>query len=92
MTFAINSQVVLSQPPEGPFAGCIGSFADSLSAMGYAADSIHRQVRIGACFSRWLGQGAVTPERITSGHATRYLQYRLEVGGLVAGTVQRSRT
>mgnify|MGYP001014331317 FL=1 len=76
MTFAISSQVVLSQAPEGPLAGYIGSFADSLSAMGYAADSIHRQVRIGACFSRWLGQGAVTPERITSGHETRYLRYR----------------
>lgn len=76
MTFVISSQVVLSQAPEGPLAGYIGSFADSLSAIGYAADSIHRQVRIGACFSRWLGQGAVTPERITSGHATRYLRYR----------------
>ena len=76
MTFAISSQVVLSQAPEGPLAGYIGSFADSLGAIGYAADSIHRQVRIGACFSRWLGQGAVTPDGITSGHATRYLRYR----------------
>jgi integrase/recombinase XerD len=76
MTFVISSQVVLSQAPEGPLAAHIGSFADSLSAMGYAASSIHLQVRIGACFSRWLGQGAVTPEGITSGHATRYLRYR----------------
>ena len=76
MTFVISSQVVLSQAPEGPLAGYIGSFANSLSAMGYASDSIRRQVRIGACLSRWLGQGAVTPEGITSGHATRYLRYR----------------
>lgn len=76
MTFAISSQVVLSQAPEGPLAGNIGSFADSLGAMGYAADSIHRQVRIGACFSQWLGQGAVTPQGITPGHLTRYLRYR----------------
>ena len=76
MTFVISSQVVLSQAPEGPLAGYIGSFADSLSAMGYASDSIRRQVRIGACLSRWLGQGEVTPEGITSGHATRYLRYR----------------
>ena len=76
MTFVISSQVVLSQAPEGPLAGYIGSFADSLGAMGYAAGSIHRQVQIGACLSRWLGQGAVTPEGITSGHATRYLRYR----------------
>ena len=76
MSFAVNSQVVLSQEPQGPLAGCFGSFASSLGVMGYAAGSIHRQVQIGACFSRWLGQGAVTPEGITSGHATRYLRYR----------------
>jgi integrase/recombinase XerD len=76
MTFAISSQVVLSRAPEGPLAGYIASFADSLSAMGYATDSIHRQVQIGACFSQWLGQRAVTPQGITSGHLTRYLRYR----------------
>ncbi len=76
MTFAINSRVALSQAPEGPLAGHIGSFADSLGAIGYATDSIHRQVRIGACFSHWLGRRAVTPDGITSGHATRYLRYR----------------
>jgi len=77
MTFAISSQVVLSQAPEGPLAGYIASFADSLGSIGYAACSIQRQVRIGACFSRWLGQGAVTPEGITSGHVTRYLRHRV---------------
>jgi integrase/recombinase XerD len=76
MTFAISSEVVLSQAPEGPLAGYIGSFADALGAVGYAAGSIRLQVRIGACFSRWLGQAAVTPEGITPGHATRYLRYR----------------
>jgi integrase/recombinase XerD len=76
MTFTISSQVVLSQAPEGPLAGYIGSFADSLGAMGYASGSICCQVRIGACFSRWLGQGAVPPEGITPSHATRYLRYR----------------
>src|ERR1700752_5228790 len=76
MTFTISSRVVLSQAPEGPLAAHIGSFADSLNALGYAAGSMHRQARIAACFSRWLGQEAVTPEGITSGHATRYLRYR----------------
>ena len=76
MAFFISSQVVLSQAPEGPLAGYFGSFADSLGAMGYTAGSIHRQVRIGACFSQWLGQGAVTPQGITPGHLTRYLRYR----------------
>lgn len=76
MTFAISSQLVLSQAPEGPLAGYIGSFAESLCAMGYTAGSIHRQARIGACFSQWLGQGAVSPQGITPGHLRRYLRYR----------------
>jgi site-specific recombinase XerD len=76
MTFAISSQVVLSQAPEGPLAAHIGSFADSLNALGYTAGSIHRQALIAACFSRWLGQEAVTLEGITSERATRYLRYR----------------
>jgi integrase/recombinase XerD len=76
MTFVISRQVVLSQAPEGPLGGYIGSFADSLAAEGYAAGSIHRQVRIGACFSQWLGQEAVTPQGITPDHLTRYLRYR----------------
>ncbi len=57
MSFVINSQVVLSHSPEGPLAMYIGSFADSLGAIGYAAPSIRHQVRIAACFSQWLGQG-----------------------------------
>lgn len=76
MTFAVNSQVVLSQAPEGPLAEYIGSFADSLIALGYVADSVHRQVLIGVCFSRWLGQRAVTPDGIDSVHAKQYLRYR----------------
>ena len=76
MTFVINSQVVLSHAPEGPLARFVGSFADSLSAMGYAADSIHRQVRIGACFSQWLEQQGVRVQGITSCHLTLYLRYR----------------
>jgi len=76
MAFTINSRLVLSEAPEGPLAGYVASFADSLGALGYAAGSIHRQVRIGAGFSQWLGQGAVTPGGITSGHTTRYLRYR----------------
>src|SRR6516225_7003253 len=35
MTFAVSSQLVLSQAPEGPLAGYFASFANSLSALGY---------------------------------------------------------
>lgn len=76
MSFVINSHLVLSQPPQGPLAGYLGSFADSLDEMGYAAGSTHRQVRIAACFSQWLGQEAVRPQGITLVHLKRYLRDR----------------
>jgi integrase/recombinase XerD len=72
----INSQVVLSLPPEGPLAGYIGSFAESLSEQGYALTSIHRQVWLAACFSRWLKQKAVGARGICSDHPVLYLRYR----------------
>ena len=76
MNCIINSQVVLSRAPEGPLAAYIGSFANSLSEQGYALQSIHRQVLIAACFSRWLRQRGVELGSITSDHPARYLKYR----------------
>src|ERR1039457_2721437 len=76
MKVVINSEVVLSRVPEGPIALYLGRFADSLDATGYTVKWIHRQVLLGAYFSRWLGQKAVALQDITSDHLTRYLQYR----------------
>lgn len=76
MKCAINSQVVLSRPPEGPLADYIGSFAESLSEQGYAQYSIHRQVFLAACFSRWLKRKAVGARSICSDHPALYLRYR----------------
>lgn len=59
MKFVINRQIVLSRAPEGPLAGRISSFAEWLSGQGYALHSIHRQVLLAACFSRWLKQKGV---------------------------------
>jgi integrase/recombinase XerD len=72
----INSQVVLSRPPEGPVAGCIGAFAESLSEQGYSLESIHRQVFLASCFSLWLKQKAVRARGICPDHTVRYLRYR----------------
>jgi site-specific recombinase XerD len=72
----INNQIVLSQAPEGPIAGYIGSFAKSLSEQGYTRRSIYRQVLLAACFSRWLKQKGVPLRRITPDHPLRYLRYR----------------
>jgi integrase/recombinase XerD len=72
----INNQVVLSRAPEGPLASHIGPFARSLSEQGYALNSIHQQVLLAACFSRWLKQLGVALRSITSDHPPRYLRYR----------------
>lgn len=76
MNCVINCQVVLSRPPEGPLAGYIGSFAESLDVQGYTQDSIHRQVLLAACFSRWLKQKGVGVRSVRSNHPVLYLRYR----------------
>lgn len=76
MKFVINDRVVLSRPPEGPLASHIVSFAESVSEQGYAVDSVHRQVLLAACFSRWLKQTGVDVCSIGSGHPVRYLRCR----------------
>ena len=76
MNFVVNNQVVLSRVPEGPIAAYIGSFLDSLNAMGYTAYSVHRFVLLAVCFSKWLKQRRVRLRSITSEHAEQYLQCR----------------
>jgi integrase/recombinase XerD len=76
MKYIINTQVVLSRVPEGPLADHLVSFAKSISDQGYCLYSLKRQVRIAACFSRWLKQQGVAVRNICSDHAARYLRYR----------------
>ena len=76
MNCIIDCQVVLSRAPEGPLASYIGPFARSLSKQGYSLFSIHQQVRLAACFSRWLKQQGVGLRSINSDHPPRYLRYR----------------
>jgi site-specific recombinase XerD len=60
----------------GPLEAHISAFAEFISAQGYALGSIHRQVLLVACFSRWLKQNRVELHHITSDHPNRYLRYR----------------
>ena len=76
MKYLINNQVVLSQIPLGPLAAYIGSFADFISAQGYAPYSIRRQVRLAANFSQWLNLKGIELHRISSDHPKRYLRDR----------------
>jgi site-specific recombinase XerD len=72
----IDGQVVLLRAPEGPLAAYIKAFAGSLRKQGYALDTIHRQVLLTACFSRWLKQQGVALRSIVAEHLPRYLRYR----------------
>jgi integrase/recombinase XerD len=74
--YVVNDQVVLSQVPEGPFAGYLGPFAESLRRQGYARATICRQVMLAACFSQWLERRGVQPRRIVSDHLERYWRSR----------------
>ncbi|MBP0596255.1 site-specific integrase [Paraburkholderia sp. LEh10] len=76
MKYAIHDQVTLSRAPEGPLADHLISFANAISAQGYSAKSMKQQVRIAACFSRWLKQTGVSVQDICFDHARRYLRYR----------------
>ena len=76
MNYVVNNHLVLSRAPEGPVAAYLGPFSESLSQQGYSQRYIHRQVMLAACFSRWLKQTEVVPDRITSAHSVRYLKSR----------------
>jgi site-specific recombinase XerD len=72
----ITDQLVLSRTPEGPLSAYIKPFADWLSAQGYALQSIHRQVHLAACFSRWLQRQGVALPHLIADHAAQYLRDR----------------
>lgn len=77
MQYVVNDQVVLSRAPEGPLAAHISAFATFISAQGYARYSVHRQVYLAACFSRWLKQNRIERRCITADHPRQYLGYRI---------------
>lgn len=76
MKCVVAHQLVLSRTPEGPIAPYLGAFGEFLSGQGYALTSIHRQVFLAACFSRWLKRQGVEAQRISCDHPKRYLRHR----------------
>ena len=65
MRHVVNSQVVLSRPPEGPLAGHIAAFAESVIDQGYSLYTVRRHVMLAACFSRWLKRKGIAASGIT---------------------------
>ena len=76
MKCTFNNDVVLSRPFEGPLAEHIAGFAEWAREQGYARYSRYRQVLLAGCFSRWIGQQAVSVRLVSSEHAARYLRFR----------------
>jgi integrase/recombinase XerD len=76
MRFLIDKQIVLSKTLEGPLGPHVEPFAETLREQGYTRSSIHRQVLLAACFSRWLKQRRVSLRSTTSAHPPQYLRYR----------------
>src|SRR5262249_34172118 len=85
MKCIVDKQIVLSRAREGPLATYIGPFARSLREQGYARYSIHRQVRLAACFSEWVRQQEVAVRAIKPDHPQQYLRYRARQGRLHPG-------
>ena len=77
MKCIVYGDVVLSRPLDGPLSAHIAGFANWAHEQGYARYSRYRQVLLAACFSRWLGQQAVSMRQVSSGHAARYLRCRV---------------
>jgi len=73
MKFVINNQVVLSQAPDGQLADYLSVLATFLSDQGYAPYTVHRQVYLVACFSRWLKQQGIASQDVACEHTKQYL-------------------
>lgn len=76
MTYIVDNDVVLAQTLEGPLSAQIERFARWAREEGYAFPTRRRKVMLAACFSRWLGQQAVSIRRVSSAHAARFLRSR----------------
>ena len=90
MKCRIDDNIFLSRAPEGPLAAHIEPFARSLSEQGYTLDSIHRQVLLAACFSRWLKQQRVALRSVTSDHPPGYLDTALDRSGRAGAMLPHS--
>jgi len=76
MRCIIDDELTLSRPLEGPLAAQVPAFAKWAREQGYARRSRYRQVRLAACFSRWVGEQAVSSRCLTAEHLARYLRSR----------------
>lgn len=75
MKCIINANGVVSDSLEGPLAAYISPFSKWMSSQGYSFKSVGYQTRIGASFSRWLGQHDVRLRDVSIEHAKPFLRH-----------------
>jgi site-specific recombinase XerD len=68
--------VVLARPLEDSLAAQVSGFGKWAREEGYAFSSQRQKVLLAACFSRWLGQQAISVSHVSSEHPTLYLRAR----------------
>lgn len=74
MKCIVSEDVVLSRPLEGPLSAYISGYAKWVRDEGYSLYSRHRQVRLAAWFSRWLGDEGVDLSNVGSRDVSRYVR------------------
>lgn len=74
MKCIVGEDIVLSRPLDGPLSPHISGFAKWVRDQGYSLYSQHRQVRLAANFSHWLGLSAINVSHVGSRPLNRYLR------------------
>lgn len=74
MKYIVCEDVVLSRPLEGPLSAHVSWYANWVRDEGYSLYSRHRQVRLAARFSRWLGDEGIEVSNVGSRHVNRYIR------------------
>jgi integrase/recombinase XerD len=75
MKCIINARGVVSDSLEGPLAAHISPFSKWVRSQGYSSKSVGDRTRIGAFFSRWLGQHGIQLRDVSIDHAKAFLRH-----------------
>jgi site-specific recombinase XerD len=76
MKRVVNNDVVSARPSEDSLSAQVNGFGKWAREEGYAIRSQRQKVLLAACFSRWLGQQAISVSHVSSEHPTLYLRSR----------------
>ena len=81
----------LKQEPVGPLVNYLDPFANHLLEQGYCRQYIGCQIRVAACFSRWLDGKKILAKCVTQEHAAQYLLGKKRQQAISRGNVSTLR-